>query len=361
MREIQPINNNGSIQLKFSVSGKRYAFNPVPGGHYSNKADLATARAIATQIQNDIRAGHFDPTLDRYRLVPKVAVKSKPKTLLALFDAWVASLNISPDTYAGHHRWIRQMIERANPDLMGTQWLTEASLSATTIQERLRYMRSCFKWAIDQGYVETNPYCPVKAPRAGAKVKMKPFTIDEIQRILEAIHTHYRPFTAFLFMTGCRISEAIGLTWQHVDFDRGTITIAESLSIDRAGNGYQRKRKSTKTGSVTILPMSEALRTLLSSIPQGSPDSLVFTSIRGKTIDNDTYRKDYWQPALTLAKVPYRYPRNNRHTLASHAIAQGLPLTDVAYLLGHSDTQMVMRTYGRTLRLPELPNMSPEV
>jgi integrase len=357
MRDITPINNNGSIQLKFAVSGKRYAFNPIPGGHYSNKVDLATARAIAVQIQNDIRAGHFDPSLDRYRLVPKVAAKTQPKTLLALFDLWVASLDLSPGTYAGHHRWLRQMIEQADPALEDTQWLTSATLAHATMHERLRYMRSCFNWAMVQGYAQANPYALLKPAQKPLKPQVKPFTHAEIEAILGAIHPHYKPFTAFLFLTGCRISEAIGLTWQHVDFDRGTITIAESLSVDRAGNGYRRHRKGTKTGSVTILPMSEALRTLLSSITKGSPDSLVFTSIRGKTIDNDTYRKDYWQPALERAKVPYRYPRNNRHTLASHAISQGLPLTDIAYLLGHRDTQMVMRTYGRTLGLPELPDL----
>ncbi|WP_017653081.1 hypothetical protein [Fortiea contorta] len=87
MREIKPTNNNGSIQLKFSWGGKRYSFNPVPGGHYANRRDMATATSIATRIQHDILAGYFDPTLERYRLAPKLeAPQSTLTTLLALWE-----------------------------------------------------------------------------------------------------------------------------------------------------------------------------------------------------------------------------------------------------------------------------------
>ena len=73
MRYINPFNNNGSIQLKFSYGAKRYSFNPIPSGDYYNKRDLLTAKAIAVKIQNDILAGYFDSTLDRYRLAPKAS------------------------------------------------------------------------------------------------------------------------------------------------------------------------------------------------------------------------------------------------------------------------------------------------
>ncbi len=74
MRTIKPINHNRTIQLKFSHGGKRHTFNPIPGGQYNCAKDLATARAIAVQIQNDILAGYFDTSLNKYRLAPKKLV-----------------------------------------------------------------------------------------------------------------------------------------------------------------------------------------------------------------------------------------------------------------------------------------------
>lgn len=83
MREIKPIDNNGSIQLKFSVGGKRFSFNPIPSGSFTNKRDIEAAKVIAVRIQNDILAANFDTSLDRYRLVQKAVVElNKPKLYL---------------------------------------------------------------------------------------------------------------------------------------------------------------------------------------------------------------------------------------------------------------------------------------
>lgn len=122
MREIIPINHNGSIQLKFSVSGKRYGFNPIPGGDFTNRRDIATAKAIATNIQNDILAGIFDPTLNRYRLTPKTD-KTAPNTLLQVWDLWVASLGLPEHTLANHYKWVRRMLTEASPGINDLEWL----------------------------------------------------------------------------------------------------------------------------------------------------------------------------------------------------------------------------------------------
>ena len=65
MLPIVPVNNNGSIQLKFTVDGQRYSFNPIRGGKYTNKRHLGIAAGIATQVQNDILASVFDRTFRR--------------------------------------------------------------------------------------------------------------------------------------------------------------------------------------------------------------------------------------------------------------------------------------------------------
>ncbi len=82
MREIKPINHNGSIQLKFSVSGKRYSLNPIPGGDFNKPKDISQAIAIATKISNDILTGYFDTSLERYRIVPKLSHQQTLSPLL---------------------------------------------------------------------------------------------------------------------------------------------------------------------------------------------------------------------------------------------------------------------------------------
>ncbi|MBD2610433.1 site-specific integrase [Nostoc punctiforme FACHB-252] len=361
MREIKPVNNNGSIQLKFSLGGKRYGFNPLPGGHYEDKRDLAIAQAIATKIQNDILSGHFDPTLDRYRLVPKATLNTQPKTLLELWDIWVKTLELPTATEANHYKWVRRMITKASPGITDTDWITKVDIAPRTFKDRLGLIKACCKWGVSKGYLETNPYESIKLPKDKPK-EIKPFTQEEIKLILEGfdkLAPHYSPFVRFLMATGVRTSEAIGLLWEHVDFHRSEIIIKESLSKDLTGNGYRRVRKETKTGNIRYLPMSLELQALLIFLrpPKVNPDSLVFTSPQGCIIDADNFRCRQWTKVLKAQGIPYRKPYTTRHTMISHAIDQGIPITGVAYLAGHKDTSMIIKNYGHMINRPSLPSL----
>lgn len=356
MHDITPINNHGSIQLKFTVAGKRYSFHPVPAGDYRNSADLATARAIASQIQNDRRSGHFDTSLDRYRLeVRGEPMALLPGGLIGLWDTWVDSLQLPTATVADHYEMVRRMILKATPAPLDTTWFTAcSSLAASTYNKRLGYLRSCLAWAVRHGHTDRNPWADVKA-RKHIHQAVKPFSATEIQAILAVVSPAYAPFIRFLFLSGCRMSEAIGLTWQCVDMERMTLTVSMSMSVDRTGNGYQRVLKATKTGSIRVLGISPALGELLDSIDRHL-DGLVFHSPRGHVVAGSNVRAA-WVDALKAAGVPYRRLHAIRHTVLSMAVEQGTPLTGVAYLAGHKNTRMVMTTYGHMINRPPLPDM----
>jgi integrase len=364
MRDIRPINNSGSIQLKFTVSGKRYSLNPVPRGEYRNKRDLSTAKAIATRIQNDILAGCFDTTLTRYKTVTAPSstqtISTPIKSPVALWDDYVASLDVSTATIATRYRWVRRMLDGLD-NLSDPRWFTESEIGSTTYRDRLVIIKAFTAWAYSRKLLLCDPYATLK-PRPSQKQRVKPFTTEEIIKILEGFHRlcpPYLPFVSFLFMTGCRSSEAVGLRWQHIDFDRAELTISESMPIDRNGNGYTKIRKGTKTDNVRCLRLSEDLISLLQSIkPDGNLyDILVFQSPAGKTIDIKNFRKRQWEAVLEEMGIPYRKPYATRHTNLSHAIEQGTPLTGVAYLAGHRNTRMVMETYGHMINRPDLPHM----
>jgi integrase len=132
----------------------------------------------------------------------------------------------------------------------------------------------------------------------------------------------------------------------------------KSLALLPLSN-YERERKSTKTGSVRFLKINVELGKLLEQIKPArvKPDELVFTNpTRTNHIDSHNFR-NRWIKVLKKAGIPYRRPHIIRHSFASHAIEQGIPLTGVAYLLGHSDTRMVAQTYGHLINRPSLPNI----
>ncbi len=58
---IKPSKDKQSIRLQFAVEGTPFSFAPLRGGRWENKRDQKLVTAIATKIENDIFAGHFDP------------------------------------------------------------------------------------------------------------------------------------------------------------------------------------------------------------------------------------------------------------------------------------------------------------
>jgi integrase len=234
-------------------------------------------------------------------------------------------------------------------------------IAPSTFNKKLGYLRACCNWAKSEGLLGTNPWLKIKS-RKGSKEIIKPFSQDEAARIIAGFEESYVawvPFTKFLFLSGCRMSEAIGLQWKHVDFSRGEICISESLAQRKDGNGYERVRKSTKTGSVRYLKINAELAKVFEQVSPASQNSedLVFLSPAGTShIDSNNFR-DRWKKVLSATNIPYRRPHIIRHSFASHAIEQAVPLTGVAYLLGHSDTRMVATTYGHLIDRPSLPEI----
>jgi integrase len=285
----------------------------------------------------------------------------KNPPLLEIWDVWVADLDLSSHTKADHYKTLRRQIQKASPLSSETSWLTSLDIAPATFNKKLGYLRACGDWAKSEGLLGNNPWLKVK-PRKGTKEIIKPFSQDEATRIIAGFEKSYPAwvsFSKFLFLSGCRLSEVIGLQWKHIDFDRGEICICESLAQCKDGNGYERVRKSTKTGSVRFLKINAELAKLFEQVSSASPNSedLIFKNPAGMShIDSNNFR-DRWKKVLSAANIPYRRPHIIRHSFASHAIEQGCSLTGVAYLLGHSDTRMVAQTYGHLINRPSLPNI----
>jgi len=303
------------------------------------------------------------PELQRLLLQLSQHLQSEPEKnppLLEIWDAWVADLDLSRQTLSDHYANLRSQIVRASPLASETSWLLGLEIAPTTFNKKLGYLRACCDWAKSESLLGVNPWLKVK-PRKGTKEIIKPFSQDEVARIIAGFEKSYPAwvsFTKFLFLSGCRLSEAIGLQWKHVDFERGEICISESLAQRKDGNGYERVRKSTKTGSVRYLKINAELARLFEQVsPSQNSEDLVFLNPAGTGhVDSNNFR-DRWKKVLKNADIPYRRPHVIRHSFASHAIEQGVPLTGVAYLLGHSDTRMVAQTYGHLINRPSLPNI----
>ncbi len=361
-----------AIRLQFTVEGARFSFSPLPGGKWENKRDRQLVAAIATKIENDILAGNFDPSLERYRHGMSIAqtplqVNTTSKVCwLNIWDAWVNSLNLLPSTAADHYACVRAMLVKAqNPLISQVDWFVSCNLAASTFNRRLSMLRSCLRWATEEGLIKPagDPLRKIHSrtatedERQQSDKKKAPLSGAEIEKILDyvdRVYVTYAPFVRFLLFSGVRTGEAVGLTWGSIDLEKRLVFIKQSVSRQRGK--YQKICKSPKTKeSVRTLKMSDRVFTLFSSIITENACGLIFKSPKGQIIDHGNFRTQCWLPTLRFLDIPYRKPYATRHTLLSQALESGLSVPQVAQIAGHRDGKMILQNYGHVINQSQLP------
>jgi integrase len=377
--------SHGRLQLVFSFNGHR---------HYLSLgvADSKTARAMAEmkakQIELDILSGNFDETLEKYQ--PQAAISARESEPLPESKPTGPSLNelwekfveykrpqCSPNTmyyvYSTFSKYIEQL---PTQDLERAPEIRDFAVNTFPIESCKRFvvrLNACCKWAHKSGLISSNPFegmaqeiKPPKAKRKNEERDIFPFTVDERDAIIQAIqantfcnphsaykHDHYAGYVAFLFMTGCRPSEAIALQWKNISRDFSTVSFERAVITTGSG---QSMRDGLKTQERRRFPCNPKLQALLRSIKPDGLDSegLVFPGFSGKVLNTASFRRTVWKPVLEGLKIEYRKPYQTRHTFITLALEHGLDAKDVARLVGNS-AEVIYRHYAGSKREVSVP------
>lgn len=224
-----------------------------------------------------------------------------------------------------------------------------------TLKRKLFYLKAAWDWAIECELCTKNPWKNLPRLVRDNPIDLpKPFTQEEIQKILETFDSfeNYRqltPFVKFLFGTGCRTGEAIGLRWGDLSPDCKICTFRSQLA--------RGTRKAPKTGRIRTVKLSPSIQNLLIGLrPENfQPESLIFLW-NGNPIDAMNFRSRPWSKVLSKAGIEYRKPYNTRHTFISHCLEKGINPVNVAAMCGNS-TRVIYQHYAGSLHNPELPEV----
>jgi integrase len=373
--EISISNHRGRIMLRWRHEGIRY---PLSLSYDYTPENMHYATLKADEIKLDIRKGCFDTTLEKYK--PPKPVKTQPVTkptvieeakpvflndLVTKFNHWGNNIrNIDVENSIDYlytrkllEKWVDVPIDQIAEKLNSTDW------AVATYNRRLNYLKTFFTWLLGAGTIAQNYLADVRRKREKKKKKNPrriPISEEEISSFLEAIkndtycpansrfkHSYYYPFLLFIFHTGVRNAEAIGLKVKHIDFDNGLIEISEAFARTIKGTNHAaRISKGTKMENVRYLPIPEELRELLTAqVKDKNPDDLVFLSQKGLCIDDRMLQRRVFKPVLIKLDIGDRDLYVGRHSFGTRAVQQGMPLTDVAYLMGHTTIETASRNY----------------
>jgi integrase len=102
-----------------------------------------------------------------------------------------------------------------------------------------------------------------------------------------------------------RPSEYLGLTWNDVDLDRGTVSVSHTLEWRKGGWQFAETKRSRSRRLVKLQTWVVALlREQVLKEKEARGDALVFRAQRGGPIRESRFVQDHFKPLLKSAELP---------------------------------------------------------
>ena len=225
-------------------------------------------------------------------------------------------------------------------------WLADRKLAASTVGGRLAAIRSFYRHAARQGWIETDPMAGVRSPRRPGRLP-RVLSADEAARLVEAparrgpatrrgiglaladaLVRRDAALLELLYATGMRISEAASLTIDRVDVARRRLRVI--------GKGAkERELLFGRPAQAALQAYLAAGRPRLSA--RAPLTAVLFLNSRGGALTARGARMivDRWVEATGVATRTS--PHTLRHSFATHLLEGGADLRSVQELLGHAN------------------------
>lgn len=240
----------------------------------------------------------------------------------------------------------------------------EKPLAAKSVRNIHGILTKCLSTAVRVGYIKSNPASMATLPRVEKK-EIHPLTDEQVKVFLSAASSdEYHYLLKTILFTGMRESEAIGLTWDCVDFKTGTVKVCKQL-----------QKRPLADGGFTFAPLkNDKVRTLkpapfvmdllkgrkkeqmLQKLNAGEnwqgwqpaeeqETALVFTGALGTNLHPQTVYNHYRKIAAQIG-APDTCVHGLRHTFAVLSLQNGDDFKTVQGNLGHATASFTLDVYG---------------
>jgi integrase len=208
--------------------------------------------------------------------------------------------------------------------------------------------------AVKLGLVGRNVADAVTPPRVERK-EMRTWSAQQVRAFLAvADESAYGPVWPVLLGTGMRRGEALGLRWEDVDFEQGTLRVAQSVVPYKGVGHIQQPKTASARRTMHVAPavlaalhehrMRQNERRLALGDAWHDHD-LVFAATNGRPLNPNNLSRDYAR-LVRLAGVPRIRIHDLRHTHVTLALQAGAPPGPVSQRVGHSRTSVTMDLYA---------------
>ena len=318
---VRPTGGRSYVMLRDTASGsRRVALGPV------ETMGLAEARRVCLARQ---AAGEPERGEGTARVVPLLRDFVEDEWKKAHFDRYKPSTRRTASSQLRGRilpAFGSKPLDRIAPAEV-RRWFDEFSRTAPGhANQTLGLLRQIMNFAIACGHVEANPTRGIRRNRRPRLTRF--LSREEIHRLHRALDRQtgksarqQADIVRLLLLTGCRRGEIVHLRWSEVR--EGVLALADA-----------------KTGPRTVILNGQARR-ILERQPRGE-SPYVFPSPRDPARPRGPHL-ELWYRVRREADIEDVRLHDLRHTHASHAVMNGVPVPVVSRMLGHADVGMTLR------------------
>jgi integrase len=361
--------SHGRLQLIYWLDDKRHFLSL---GLPDSPSNRLYAEIQSQRLRADIIQGLVDRSMARYK-PPQVTTPPEPEPpkellILELWDRYVQykSPQLAQSTICKDFSRISRHLGKIGNVPIGesniiASWLSKNTTPATT-KKVLTQLSTCCAWAVKSKQIDANPFegmaKDIRISRSSSGSDINPFSHAERAAIINKFwvtENYYASFVEFLFRTGCRPSEAIGLQWRNVSSDFRVVRFTQSVTESNHG---LKLKQGLKSQSKREFPCGDGMAQFLQRLKPDPFDgeSFVFPSEKNRFISLGNLARRHWHPMLSSLCIERRTIYQCRHTYITHCLDSGLDAKDVARLVGNS-AEVIYRYYAgvrRNLVAPDI-------
>ena len=231
------------------------------------------------------------------------------------------------------------------------------AVSPKTVKNVHGILHKALQQAVANSYIRFNPTNSCILPRVEKK-ELQPLDEAETKLFLDAVKGHrFELLFTFTLFSGLREGEALGLTWDRVDFMRGTILISKQLQKEKKAGGEFRlvSLKNDKPRRITPAPwVMQLLRDRKlqqyehkerAGAAWSNPMNLVFTNELGGNLIPQTVVRHFKEIVASIGRPDARF-HDLRHSYAVASLRSGDDIKTVQGNLGHATAAFTLDVYG---------------
>ena len=212
--------------------------------------------------------------------------------------------------------------------------MNDEKYARRTIARRISSLRSFYRFLMRENYVKSNPFMKIKTPKLDKRL---PVFLEEVEinELLELpardeLGLRDQALLELLYATGCRVSELVGLTLEHIDLGNQYVLLL----------GKGNKERIVPIGSAAVKAVDVYLiksRPVIMRRYDIKEHHRLFINHRGTQLSARSVRRILGKYIAELALQKHVSPHVIRHTFATHLLEHGADLRAVQELLGHAN------------------------